>query len=260
MTIGPTIKEDDGRVNARILAKIDKVDYLARVEAARRKITVTFRSPEIKRIFLRYFDSMQLNMHFISVIARTRLPASAVEEVEASVEQRLKQATQAVDAAIDQTAVLLQANGITSQADYDTLPLELTVRVISGFGRLFLDLMCKVDQFMPLLDTLAIDGVINQKDHIIQKSTFTRSIRSIAGGARNFAYGLRGRMNALAEEEGAKAADKSATSAKGSEGAAGEDDYDEGTNSASANGDAVSTDGHKKSERLPVPNSMPAQA
>lgn len=195
MATGPMIKEDDGRINARILAKIAKVDYLARVEAARKKIIVTFRSPDIKRIFLRYFDSMQLNMHFVSVIARTRLPAAVVEEVEASVEQRMRQATQTADVAIEQAAILLQANGITSQAEYDALPLELTVRVISGFGRHFLELMSKVDQLMPLLDTLAIDGVITQKDHTIQKSAFDKSVRSIAGGARMFADGLRRRMH-----------------------------------------------------------------
>jgi hypothetical protein len=73
------IKLDDGRINNRILAKEAKEDYLACVESARRKIETTFYSPEIKRLFLRCFDSMQLNTHFISVIARTRISHEAIE-------------------------------------------------------------------------------------------------------------------------------------------------------------------------------------
>ena len=55
-----TIRLDQGGINARILAKQAKVDF-RRVESASRKIQTTFYSPEVKRLFVRYFNSMQLN-------------------------------------------------------------------------------------------------------------------------------------------------------------------------------------------------------
>jgi len=68
-----TIRLDQGGINARILAKEAKVDF-RRVESASRKIQATFYSPEVKRLFVRYLNSMQLNTYLISVIARSKLP------------------------------------------------------------------------------------------------------------------------------------------------------------------------------------------
>ena len=73
-----TIRLDQGGINARILAKEAKVDF-RRVESASRKIQATFHSPEVKRLFVRYLNSMQLNTYLISVIARTKLPHVVIE-------------------------------------------------------------------------------------------------------------------------------------------------------------------------------------
>ena len=66
------VKVDQGAVNARILAKEAKADF-RRVEAASLKMPTRFTSAEGKRFFARLFNTLQLNTHFISVIARTRL-------------------------------------------------------------------------------------------------------------------------------------------------------------------------------------------
>lgn len=66
------VKVDQGGVNARILAKEAKADF-RRVEAASLKLPTRFTSAEGKRFFVRVFNTLQLNAHFISVIARTRL-------------------------------------------------------------------------------------------------------------------------------------------------------------------------------------------
>ena len=76
-----TIRLDQGGINARLLANEAKVDF-RRVESASRKIQATFHSPEVKRLFVRYLNSMQLNMYLISVIGRTKLTHSLIEQVE----------------------------------------------------------------------------------------------------------------------------------------------------------------------------------
>ena len=71
--------------------------------------------------------------------------------------------------------------------------------MISSFGRRYLELMTKVDQLMPMLETLAIDDVIEVAQLDLQKDLAKKSVRQVAGAVRNFAGGLRQRRNAEAE-------------------------------------------------------------
>ena len=81
------IKHDQGGVNARILAREQKADF-RRVEAASVKLKASFASAEGKRMFVRYFSTLQLSAHFISVIARTRIDHADVAKVEAVMRDR----------------------------------------------------------------------------------------------------------------------------------------------------------------------------
>src|SRR6266478_892834 len=76
----------------------------------------------------------------------------------------------------------------------------------SPFGRRYLELMTKVDQLMPMLETLAIDEVIEVAQLDLQKGLAKKSVRQVAGAARNFLAALRKRMNAIAEEDATQAA------------------------------------------------------
>src|SRR4051794_20146294 len=123
-----TIRLDQGGVNARILAKEAKVDF-RRVESGSRKIATTLRSPEVKRLFARYFNTMQLNAYLVSVIARAKLPHSIVEKIEVTLKAQLENAHKEVDAALDAAELLCNAHGITRIASYDTEALALDARV-----------------------------------------------------------------------------------------------------------------------------------
>lgn len=205
------IKAGEDKINAHILAKEFKKDYLVRVEGARRKIPSFFSSPEVKRLFLRYFDSMQLNVYVISVIARIRLPDEMIEKLEKGLEEQIKRLTKEVDEEIVSAEKRFRQSGITSIAEYDTPPLTIEVRVISPLARRYLELINKIDQLMPILETLAIDEIITQKQLGANKALYKRSIKIVAVTARRFAIQVRKRMNevsALREnEEAAKRAD-----------------------------------------------------
>ena len=149
-----TIRLDEGGINARILAKEAKADF-RRVEAASRKIQTTLCSPEVKRQFVRHFNRMQLNMYLISVIARTKLPHMVIQQIEGALKAQLEKLHAEVNEAIDGAEALCKTHGITRLATYDTEPLAIEAKVISRFGRRYLELMMKVDQLMPMLDTLA---------------------------------------------------------------------------------------------------------
>jgi hypothetical protein len=195
---------DDGQINARILRKEATRDYLAKVESASKKIATRLRSPEIKRLFLRYFDSMQLNTHFISRIARTKLPHDAIEKIEDQITDLLKEITDEINTYIDSAELLLTKAGVahTQLATYDVIPMDFDVKVISRFGRQYRELMEKADQLMPLLESLCIEEVITEREMDMRKAVIRKMIKRIAWGARTYANGLRGRMNTLAQQQG----------------------------------------------------------
>ena len=207
MRTGPKIVVDEGRINERILDKLSLKDYLAKIEAPRRKIPIRLCSPNMKRVFLRFFDSMQVNLYFISVFARTHLPEHEVAAVEDVILKHMTDVSAEVDHAIAGAHALFDANGITSPAEYDAKPLEIQVRVISKFGRRYLELIAQVDTLLPLLETLSIDDVITQGELRLQKETINKAVRQVAGAARLYAARLRARINHLAAAEAA-AADK----------------------------------------------------
>src|SRR5262245_30635821 len=93
MTDVQIVKIDEGGVNARILAKETKADF-RRIEAASLKMRAKFTSAEGKRFFVRLFNTQQLNAHFISVIARTRLDHEDVARVEATIRSRMDAVTE----------------------------------------------------------------------------------------------------------------------------------------------------------------------
>lgn len=191
------VKIDEGAVNARILARESKADF-RRVEAASIKVVARLASAEGKRLFVRFFSTLQLNAHFISVLARTRLDSDDVAKVEAAIKTRIDVVTETLNRAIDGAEALFQANGIMSAATYDTQAMEIEVGIISSTGRRYLELIGKFDQLMPLLQTLEIHEVISTQALDIQRATLKRQVRDVANSARSLASGLRRRMNAMA--------------------------------------------------------------
>ncbi len=200
MSDSPIIKTDQGAINARILAREAKVDF-RRIEAASLKVVTHLTSAEAKRMFVRMFSTLQLNSHFISVIARTRLEHADIEKIESAMRKDMEAATDSLNQAIDGAEALFKAHGISSVATYDAKPLEIEVGLLSSSGRRFLEVINKMDQLMPLLQTLEIHEVLTTQAVDVQRAAMKRQIRAIANSARRLATGLRRRMNAMAVEE-----------------------------------------------------------
>lgn len=196
------VKLDHGAINQRILAKENAGDY-RRVEQASVKQRTRFESPEAKRLYARYFHSLQLNAHFISEIARIRLEADQVEKVEQMMRSRLERLAQEIDSAIDGAALLLEREGVTTTATYDAQALDMEVGVISSFGRRYLEALLKLDRLMPMLRTLEIYEVITTSEADKRRALYKKQVRGGAMGVRILAGGLRKRMNEAALREDA---------------------------------------------------------
>lgn len=192
----PLVRNDEGLVNARILAREAKSDY-RRVESASVKMNTNLKSAEGKRLFVRYFTSVQLATHFIFVIARTKLLQKDIQQVESLVKRRLESIDVQLNQAIDSLELLFKTNGINRYATYDTKPLVLEVGVISSTGMRFFELMHKFDDIMPLFQTLEIFGVITSTEADTQRSKLHRSIRKFVQVARNLKIEFERRMHSM---------------------------------------------------------------
>jgi hypothetical protein len=194
------VRVDEGRINERILAREAKVDY-RRVEAASVKMPARFTSAEGKRLFVRMFATLQLNAHFISTLARTRLDQEDVVRVEGLLRERLDAASALLDKAIDGAEALFRVHGITRVATYDAQPLDIEVSVLSSAGRRYLELLGKLDQLMPMLQTLEIHEVITAREVDRQRAAVKRQVRGVGTAARTLASGLRKRMNSASSDQ-----------------------------------------------------------
>ena len=184
---------DDGGINARLLARQAKADF-RRVEGASLKMPARLVSAEGKRMFLRMFNTLQLNDYFISVIAPTRLDDEEMAKIEDALRARLDKVAEGLDRLIDETEAQFKAHRIGWGATCDSRPLDLQVAVLSSNGRRYLEVLVKMDQLMPLLQTLQILDVTRTRDVRTQRSAITREVRNVANAARSYAGVVRKRM------------------------------------------------------------------
>jgi hypothetical protein len=186
---------DTGEANRRILNKDEYRADFRRVEAASLKRKTRLASAEGKRTFARCFYSFQASLYFVSALGRTKVPHEYVEQIEQAVRNKMDEGTKELNQAIDGAELLFKNHSIETVATYDTVPLEVEVGITSALGRRYFELIHKLDQLMPLLQTLEIEEVITEKQVEQQRSRFKRIVLAMSSMMRNFAMGCRRRMN-----------------------------------------------------------------
>jgi hypothetical protein len=200
----------NGVVNQRILATLQHSDRLRKLESAYRAYPATFYSPDLKRLYLRFFDVTAVNVHYVEVIARVEpnLGADVAEHCEAHLHKRLQAILEDVDTALDGATTLMQANGLTKEAKFLPDGLDVEVRVTSPIMRNYLKLMEKSEQLIGLLETLRIDGVITTALCDSRRGALKAQIKTFAAAARRLATQLRERVRAGRPAKTEKAAAK----------------------------------------------------
>lgn len=186
---------DQGEANERILNKEEHRADFRKVEGASLKRKTQLASPEAKRMFARCFYSFQASMYFISQLGRTKLNHAVVERIEEDVRAALEAGTKEINEAIDHAEALLKHNQIETLASYDTVPLVEDIGITSSFGRRYFDMLHKLDLIMPMMETLAIEEIITEREHEVRRSRYKRIVLSMSTKARNFWTGVRRRMN-----------------------------------------------------------------
>lgn len=184
---------DQGAVNERILKREIQVDF-RRVEAAGIKLNVRLYSSDGKRFLLRSYNSFQLLNHFISTIARIRVDGARIRRMEQKIRTSIELVSNQLDLALDNAERLFKANGVSQPGLCLTVPLDIEVYVLTSMSRRYLEAITKLDQLMPVLQTLEIYEICNMDEIDQQRSALKRELREVVREARAMAGELRQEM------------------------------------------------------------------
>jgi hypothetical protein len=157
------VRTDHGEANRRILAKEPPTDF-RRVEAAAITRRTSLHSAEGKRLFVRYFYTLQSRVYYISTIGRTRRSHQEIEALEGRIKEAIAQASSSIDKYMDAVEQRLKDASIDTVAGFTTAPMEEDVAIVSAIGRRYFELIHKLDQLMPLLQTLEIEELVTETE------------------------------------------------------------------------------------------------
>lgn len=178
------------KLNAKIERRISTRDYLEALESAYVEYPTVINSPVIKRVYIRFFDATQLNVHHISVYGRIGLREEQVVQVEDRIRKSLEDVDAYLNEKLRECEALFQANGITAMPRH-LAPKEFRVRVISPLSRKFLNALIKADQVVGMIELLVIEDLIKTTRGEMLIAEVRNRLRKIAVGARTLALGVR---------------------------------------------------------------------
>lgn len=176
-------QREQADINARLVQRVSSSD-VSGIEAAGRTLPIELYSPEAKRLFLRHFNAFQRHMHFISVVARHALRKADIDSIENTINTVIEEQLKAANAALSRADATCRHHGITSLAVYTVPPLKMDITLISPFGRSLHELILKIDQLMPMIETMALDQIATNTSVFSTKSMAKKWIRRVAGAAR----------------------------------------------------------------------------
>ena len=127
-------------------------------------------------------------------IGRTRLPPEAIEKVNHEPQRQMAEATKLLNDALDSAGAELEQNGITKIASYETVPMQDNVAVASPLANRMVDLLLKLDQYMPLLSTLEILEVIPESEADTRRARAKRAVLGLSSSALRLWFGVQRRM------------------------------------------------------------------
>lgn len=157
------VRTDHGEANRRILAKETPADF-RRVEAAAITRRTSLHSAEGKRLFVRFFYTLQSRVYYISTIGRTRKSHYEIEALEAQIKEAISQANKSIDRYMGAVEQRLKEASIDTFASFTTVPMEEDVAIVSAIGRRYFELLHRLDQLMPLLQTLEIEELVTETE------------------------------------------------------------------------------------------------
>jgi hypothetical protein len=155
-------------LNERIKKRLAPVDHFALLEAAYIEDSTTLQSPQIKRLYLRFFERMALSVHVIESVGQRLLEESVRSKLEAAIAQRIQKAAHGIDVKLAEAKTLLDAHGITRVAKY-LAPMEVQVRLTSSAMSSFLEVLTKADQLFGMINTLRIHKVIDNNRALLEE-------------------------------------------------------------------------------------------
>lgn len=172
-------KNQPGDFNARILNQLAHSRW-QRFEGCYVKVPIVLRSPDVKRLYAREFNWLQLNMMWIDKIAHEQFLESVCDRVEEAINMKMARCMEITLQAIECLQNVCAHHQIIHLVDYPDRPITTVACIISSTGKQYLNLLQKIDGMMHIVDTLAAHRKINKRQCALCKGAVRRQVKRIA--------------------------------------------------------------------------------
>lgn len=172
---------------------------LSKIESASRIVSTVLHSDEAQRAFLRSFDKMQLDLDNLRR-RRNRFSPSILAEAERLIRVQIEKSTATLIGVTAQAERTLRSAGITELGSWRPDPPTLDAMVFSSDARRYLELICKFDLMMLILETMVIHELISTVEMAQLKARLKTELRHVAYRARDLCSASNKSESALSEE------------------------------------------------------------
>lgn len=191
-----------------------KQDYAKRFQGAYLRKRVTFGAPTIRQFYKRMFDQLGRNSYFVSVFGRVLLDDSRATEAEAAIYGKLKEVEEECTRMVSAMRQMIDDGGVDMLAEFHR-PQDIDAAVIVPAQTRYLRLLQLGDQYLVLVNTLWLEGLLDDSQKSKAELDIKRKLRQITTTARNLRLGLQKRI--VSEQTPAAGADKAKAAAIASE-------------------------------------------
>lgn len=163
--------------------------WKARFDGAYTMKEVELGAHPVRQMAKRTYDQIGRCSHFVSFFGRILLGAEHVVEAETALNNMINTAQKELEKQIEQMRTVLGNEGIEEIATFSKQEM-LPMMVVMPAQNRYLKLLVTADMYMRLINTLWLEGFMNDKEKGKAEMRFKHHARSISSFARRMRVGL----------------------------------------------------------------------
>lgn len=158
---------------------------------------ISLKTPCAQRVFNRSYNEVSRNLYSLGVVSRVLASEEVADEVDAIVQQRLKEMEEALQAERERLEALREENGVDQLPTY-TEPKAIPAGVSSPTTFQYLSLIQSLDELVVRLDSLWLTDVFTSKQKLRAEYLWQKRMIKLANQLRD----LYNRSKAAARRQG----------------------------------------------------------
>lgn len=190
-----------------------KTNYAKRFQGAYLRKSITLGSPTIRQFYKRMFDQFGRNSYFVSVFGRVLLDEDRAAEAEAGIYEKIQETEAQCSHMVTVMRELVNSGGCEQLAEFHRQQ-DFEAHIIVPGQAKYLRLLLLGDQYLVLVNTLWLEGLLSDAQKSKAELEIKRQLRAVGTVARNLRLGLQKRIADAQRTDGsgAQSAVETATS------------------------------------------------